>query len=152
MSDPLRDACIADGRYSFDAYRFLFESLETALTLAGREAESGASRHVSGPELLEGMRALAERMIREGGPTPRSRIAFAFQLAVSRAPDVEEEELLKNLLRESRVLYRQDPQAAEDLIQIGHRTAAEELEPVELAAWTTVARAVLNLHETITRN
>jgi hypothetical protein len=91
-------------------------------------------------------------MIREGGPTPRSRIAFAFQLAVSRAPDAEEEELLKNLLRESRELYRQDPQAAEDLIQIGHRTAAEELEPVELAAWTTVARAVLNLHETITRN
>lgn len=104
------------------------------------------------PTFLEAARALAERMIREGGPTPRSRIAFAFQLAVSRAPDVEEEELLKNLLRESRVLYRQDPQAAEDLIQIGHRTAAEELEPVELAAWTTVARAVLNLHETITRN
>ena len=104
------------------------------------------------PTFLEAARALAERMIREGGPTPRSRIAFAFQLAVSRAPDAEEEELLNNLLRESRELYRQDPQAAEDFIQIGHRTAAEELEPVELAAWTTVARAVLNLHETITRN
>ncbi len=62
MSDPLRDACTEDGRFSFDAYRFLFESLETAVTLAGREAESGSSRHVSGPELLEGMRALAERM------------------------------------------------------------------------------------------
>ncbi len=62
MSDPLREACAQDGRYSFDAYRFLFESLETALALAGREDQSGSSRHVSGPELLEGMRVLAERM------------------------------------------------------------------------------------------
>jgi len=62
VNDPLREACTQDGRYSFDAYRFLFESLETALGLAGREEESGASRHVSGPELLQGMRVLAERM------------------------------------------------------------------------------------------
>ena len=62
MSDPLRNACTEDGRFSFDAYRFLFESLETALTLAGREGESGSSRHVSGPELLDGMRVLAVRM------------------------------------------------------------------------------------------
>jgi len=62
MSDPLRDACTEDGRFSFDAYRFLFESLETALKLAGREGESGSSRHVSGPELLDGMRALAESL------------------------------------------------------------------------------------------
>ena len=27
-----------------------------------------------------------------------------------------------------------------------------QLDPAELAAWTSVARVILNLHETITRN
>ena len=30
--------------------------------------------------------------------------------------------------------------------------ATKEIAPAELAAWTSVARTILNLHETITRN
>ena len=32
------------------------------------------------------------------------------------------------------------------------RPAPADVDPAELAAWTSVARVLLNLHETITRN
>ena len=42
--------------------------------------------------------------------------------------------------------------AAQALITTGQSPAPVDLKPVDLAAWTMVARAVLNLNETITRN
>ena len=59
MSDPLRKLALKDGRYAPDAYQFLFESLEHAVKLAGRASAEGTARHVSGQELLAGMRAHA---------------------------------------------------------------------------------------------
>ena len=56
MSDPLRQVALRDGRYSPEAFRFLFESLDTALKLAGKEEAEGGDRHVSGQEVLAGMR------------------------------------------------------------------------------------------------
>jgi len=37
------------------------------------------------------------------------------------------------------------------LLRVGNSTAPTRLPAGELAAWTTVCRVVLNLHETITR-
>lgn len=59
FQERLRKLALQDGRYSPEAYRFLYESLEHALRLTGREAAEGADRHVSGREVLEGMRACA---------------------------------------------------------------------------------------------
>jgi uncharacterized repeat protein (TIGR04138 family) len=59
MSDPLRRLALRDGRYSPEAFRFLFESLDHAVRLAGKEAAEGPERHVTGQEVLAGMRAYA---------------------------------------------------------------------------------------------
>lgn len=59
MNDPLREVVESDGRYAREAYQFLFDSLETAVELAGRQAAEGVGKHVTGQELLEGMRAHA---------------------------------------------------------------------------------------------
>ena len=48
--------------------------------------------------------------------------------------------------------YRADPAAAEALLKTGERPAPADLDRAELAAWTSVARVLLNLHETIARN
>lgn len=56
MSDPLRKLALKDGRYAPEAFAFLYESLDHAVRLAGRDASEGAERHVSGVELLAGMR------------------------------------------------------------------------------------------------
>jgi hypothetical protein len=48
--------------------------------------------------------------------------------------------------------YSDDVEAATQLIGVGDLPVPDDIAPAELAAWTTVARAILNLHETITRN
>ncbi len=59
MKDPLRNLALRDGRYAPEAFQFLYESLEHAVKLAGREEAEGSDRHVSGQELLAGMREKA---------------------------------------------------------------------------------------------
>jgi len=62
MNDPLRKLALRDGRYAPEAYAFLFESLDPAVKLAGREAAEGVDRHVTGQELLAGMRQHASEL------------------------------------------------------------------------------------------
>lgn len=61
MSQPLHKLALEDGRYSPEAYRFLFEALETVVQDLGRESAEGLARHVSGGELLEGLKRRARR-------------------------------------------------------------------------------------------
>ena len=62
VSDPLRKLALDDGRYAPEAFQFLFESLDHAVRLAGREDAEGPDRHVSGQELLAGMRQYATEL------------------------------------------------------------------------------------------
>jgi uncharacterized repeat protein (TIGR04138 family) len=56
LNESLRKLALKDGRYSPEAFQFLFESLDAAVKLAGRESAEGTDRHVSGQELLAGLR------------------------------------------------------------------------------------------------
>jgi uncharacterized repeat protein (TIGR04138 family) len=59
MEEQIRMLALRDGRYSPEAFRFLFESLPIAMRLAGKEEAQGNQRHVTGQEVLNGMRAHA---------------------------------------------------------------------------------------------
>ncbi len=61
MKEQLRKLALRDRRYSPEAFVFLFESLEPALHLAGKEAAEGQERHITGQELLAGLRDHARR-------------------------------------------------------------------------------------------
>jgi uncharacterized repeat protein (TIGR04138 family) len=50
---------LKDGRYSPEAFTFLLESLPQAMRLAGKEKAEGTQRHVTGQEVVAGMRAHA---------------------------------------------------------------------------------------------
>lgn len=60
--DPLLNVAKSDGRYRLQAYQFLFDALDTTVELAGKQGTSGQDKHVSGKELLEGMRVHATRL------------------------------------------------------------------------------------------
>jgi len=104
------------------------------------------------PIYLEAARVFAERILRDGGPKPESRIQFAFDQALSRRANPTEIRMLKAIEERHRLQYDDDPTAAADVLQIGEHKAPRDLNKAELAAWTSVARVILNLHETITRN
>jgi hypothetical protein len=57
-----------------------------------------------------------------------------------------------SLLADERVRFSADDAAASALLSKGERPVPADLATAELAAWTQVARLVLNLHETVTRS
>ncbi len=104
------------------------------------------------PSFIEAARAFAGRIIREGGTTAESRIAFAFQAATSRQPDDVEAKLLADLYSAALKDARADAESAAKLLTVGLAKPARDGDEIEQAAWTTVARAILNLGETYQRN
>ena len=104
------------------------------------------------PTYVEAARVFAERIIKEGGATLPERLNWAYRHAVSRKVKPDEVRLLSELHAKHRAEFVKDPQAARKLVSTGERPAPADLDAAELAAWTSVARVILNLHETITRN
>jgi hypothetical protein len=104
------------------------------------------------PTFVEAARVFAARILREGGEHDDSRLDFAYRLAVSREPDDFERQLLQQLLEESREQYTADAEKAAEISSVGFAPLPTELMTSEVAAWTAVARAILNMNETITRN
>jgi hypothetical protein len=104
------------------------------------------------PTYVEAARALAERVMGEGGNAVESRLHFAFRRVLSRIARPEEAQLLTALHERHLKQYRADPKAAAELLRVGHRPVPAGVDAAELAAWTSVARVLLNLHETITRD
>ncbi len=64
----------------------------------------------------------------------------------------EERRIVADLYRTSLEQYRRSPKDAAELIHVGEAPVPAGAKPDELAAMTMVARALLNMHETITRN
>jgi hypothetical protein len=104
------------------------------------------------PTYAEAARVFAERVLREGGSTAEDRLRFAYRRALTRSPQTAEQQVLLALLEKHRAEYAADRGAAEKVISAGLAPVVKDLDTAELAAWTSVTRAILNLHETITRN
>jgi hypothetical protein len=101
------------------------------------------------PVYVEAARALAIRVLREGGFTDEQRINYTWRLALGRSPTAAETCILQRTLEQQLATYRQDKAAAEALLKTGDLKNPANAEVNELAAWTAVANVVLNLNETI---
>jgi mono/diheme cytochrome c family protein len=103
------------------------------------------------PVFVETARAFAERIIREGGDSVNARIEWAIREALTREPQSRELRILKDLVHEHVVHFQAHPEQAAQAVSTGASPVPDDIAVDELAAWTSVARAILNLHETITR-
>ena len=101
---------------------------------------------------IEAARALAARVLAEGGPDDMARIAWLFRAVIARPPESAEAAIVAESLAAHRARYLSDPDAAMKAIAHGESRPSAETPPAELAAWTLVANTVLNLDETLTRN
>ena len=101
---------------------------------------------------VEAARTLAQRMLVSGGVDARNRIAFAYQLVLTREPADEEIQIIEQQLQSHLERYRQSPAEAEKLVALGESQRLQTLDPAELAAYTLVANLILNLDETLNRN
>jgi hypothetical protein len=104
------------------------------------------------PEFVEASRALAELTLTKGGQSTNDRIDWAFRRVVSRRPVDAEREVLTKLLDAHWAQYAKDSAAVDKLLGIGEHAVPPKIDRASLAAWTSVCRTLLNLHEAITRN
>jgi mono/diheme cytochrome c family protein len=100
---------------------------------------------------VESARALAGRMLTDlgFGRNDEQRIDHAFLTAASRPPEKLERSALLNLLKEERIGFAKDSDAVTRISEIGDAKNPAGVDPVELAAFTSVARAILNMSDTI---
>jgi hypothetical protein len=101
---------------------------------------------------LEAARFFAARILREvPGRAPEPRLDFAMKALLARPPSDRERAALKALLDDLLETYSRDLPAAEAITRIGQGPRNATVPVAELAAWTGVASALLNLDEAVTR-
>jgi hypothetical protein len=128
---PTREECTAE--------RTISNSPQQALTL------------MNDPIFVEAARVFAERILVEGGDTTTARIRWAWNEALSRAPLPEEAQILTDLYEKHLAQFAGDPASAASFLNVGEKPAPEGMDPVQLAAWSSVSRTILNTHEMIYR-
>ena len=101
---------------------------------------------------VEAARALAQRILKEGGANPGDRAQWAWRLVTARYPSAEEAQILLNALQAHRERYLDDVEAATELINFGDSPPDPDIVASELAAWTLIANLLLNLDEVVNKN
>jgi hypothetical protein len=104
------------------------------------------------PAYVEAARVFARNILRDGGRALNQRLDWAFARALGRRATAEERRILADLHKKSLARFMAAPETAREFVSVGEAPVPADLKPPELAAMAAVARAVLNLHEVITRN
>ena len=104
------------------------------------------------PIFVEAARALAERLLLCAGATDEARATWLWRRVLQREPRATELRAILALVVSHRSHYAAHEDEASQLLGVGASPRDESLAVPEHAAWTSAARALLNLHETIVRD
>jgi hypothetical protein len=129
---PSREECTVDRPAS--------TTPQQALTLLNDPTFVEAAR-VFGEKLLAAPRVIDDKQ----------RINLALETALLRPAKPVELASLQEFLDGQRIYYATNVTEANKLLHVGLRPPTSKVAPAEQAAWTSLVRVVLNLHETITR-
>jgi hypothetical protein len=149
------------GVYTFWQRSFLHPSLvtfdapsreECTVNRVNSDTPLQALDLLNDPIYVEAARVFAQHILKDGGHSSPARLDWAFSRALGRKPTPEERRTLEGLYRKNLARFQAAPASAQQLAHVGEAPGAANEPAAELAAMTTVARAILNLHETITRN
>ncbi len=99
---------------------------------------------------VEAARVLGQRVLLEES-TDEARLDRLFCLATSRGITAEERAVLLKRLDLLKHDFADHPDQATALIRVGDSEPNSSLEPVDLAAWASLASLVLNLDEALTK-
>ena len=106
------------------------------------------------PTYVEAARALAQRVLTSDAKKRRSASAIAaeaFETATLRKPEKAELVELTKLAKAQTAYFRRSQKEAVALLGVGESAWDKQLKPADLAAWTVVCSAILNLDETISK-
>ena len=95
------------------------------------------------PQYREAYRAMAQHALEAGGDDSR-QIESVFRLALRRRPMPAEAALLRDYYNAERQRYAASPDSAADAVRIGVSPPVSPLDPIRLAALTSIVAAVMN--------
>ena len=104
------------------------------------------------PTYVEAARVFGVRILHEGGASTQARIQWAFRVALSRTATDREVAVLSTVFESDLKRFSVDVEAARSFLSVGESASPAKGNLPEAAAWASVARVILNLHETITRS
>jgi hypothetical protein len=99
----------------------------------------------------EAAQALALRVYREGGADDRARAAYGFRLCTGRAPEEREVDVLLQLLEREQQSFDHDTAQAVAVTLQDPAKMPKGVNLHKVAPWTMVARVLLNLDETLSK-
>jgi Protein of unknown function (DUF1553) len=104
---------------------------------------------------IEAARALGRKALAEGGPTDAERISYAFRRCVGRKPSESETAVLLKLLDDQNRHFAEGWASPWEIVTGSKTEKPADLpkgtSPTQWAAYTVLARVLLNLDETITK-
>ncbi len=100
---------------------------------------------------VEAARALAQRVILQGGEQTGQRLRLMSEILLSHDPPPRMSAVLETSLAQIKKHYEANPKAAQELLSAGESKRDPSIPTPELAAWTMVASEMLNLDETLTK-
>lgn len=103
------------------------------------------------PQFVEAARVFGQRIMTVGPSDLDGKLTFAFRVAETRPPSMEELQVLRETYDEQLAHFKENAEAAKALANSGDYARPDGLDDIELAAWTAVANTLMNLDETINR-
>jgi hypothetical protein len=103
------------------------------------------------PQFVEAARHLAQRMVAESQATGTDPVARGFELVTGRVATAGELNVIRDHFTAERERFSHDEAAARELLDVGDSAPDASLPLADYAAWTSVARLLLNLDEFVTK-
>ncbi len=103
------------------------------------------------PTYVESARVFAEQICELTEKKFHVRLDSAFRRCLARKPTSQESEVLEALYLQEIEQFKMNEEKAKLLLSTGLAATPTESNKAEIAAWTSITRVLLNLHETITR-
>ncbi|MCM8542213.1 MAG: PSD1 and planctomycete cytochrome C domain-containing protein [Lentisphaeraceae bacterium] len=131
-----------------------FDAPEREVGICSRTASNTplqALTLLNDPTFVEAAKMFAQRIILDGGQSVQERLNWAYNEAFGRNIASAETAALNNLLTSQQSFYKNNKSDAQKLLLVGNKKVDQKIPADQLAAWTQVARTIMNLHEFIVR-
>jgi hypothetical protein len=127
-----------------------FDAPDASATVCRRDRSNTALQALNllnDPVFMEAARFLAVRTLREAPPRWEDRLRHVYHLCLSRGPGPAELSRFRRFFEHQRAIFQEEPESVKNLAA----GSGSDLDSLQVAMWTTAARALLNLDEFITR-
>ncbi|MBX7166192.1 MAG: DUF1553 domain-containing protein [Pirellulales bacterium] len=101
------------------------------------------------PQFVEAARQLASDALRSPAVTPEQRVNLIAERLLARPLRDDEQAIVNQSLAQLSAYYLAQPEAAAELLKVGHAPVDAALDPTLLAAWTMLTNELMNLDEVL---